>query len=62
MGFDRVQDILRNKSSVLLDYIEFSTRLNQFENFGEHENYLFHNENNVVLNEKSVEGKPCINR
>ena len=24
--------------------------------------YLYHNENNVVLNEKSVEGKPCLNR
>ena len=28
----------------------------------EHENCLFQNENNVVLNENSVEGKPCINR
>ena len=27
-----------------------------------HENCLFRNENNVVLNEKSVEGKPCMNR
>ena len=31
------------------------TRLNQFEMFEE-------NENNVVMNENSVEGKPCINR
>ena len=38
------------------------TRLNQFVMFGEHENYLFQNENNVVLNENSVERKPCINR
>ena len=30
--------------------------------FGEHENCLFQNENDVVLNENSVEGKPCINR
>ena len=30
--------------------------------FVEHENCLFQNENNVVLNENSVEGKPCINR
>ena len=37
------------------------TRLNQFEMFGEHENYLLQNENNVVLHEKIVEGKQCIN-
>ena len=30
--------------------------------FGEHENCLFQNENNVVMNENSVEGKPFINR
>ena len=30
--------------------------------FEEHENFLFQNENNVVLNENCVEGKPCINR
>ena len=29
--------------------------------FEEHESCLFQNENNVVLNENSVEGKPCIN-
>ena len=29
--------------------------------FEEHENCLFQNENNVVLNEKSFEGKQCIN-
>ena len=38
------------------------TRLNQFVMFGEHENYLFQNENNVVLNENSIEEKPCINK
>ena len=27
----------------------------------EHENCMFQNENNVVLNENSVEGKPCKN-
>ena len=44
---------------VLYDYTRLSlglrTRLNHFVIFKEHEN-------NVVLNEKSVEGKPCINR
>ena len=29
--------------------------------FEERENCLFQNENNVVLNENSVEGKTCIN-
>ena len=38
------------------------TRLNKFEIFEEYENCLFQNENNVVLNEKSVEGKQFINR
>ena len=38
------------------------TRLNQFGMFEEHDNCLFENENYVVLNENSVEGKPCINR
>ena len=37
-------------------------RLNQFEIFEEHENCLFKNETNVVLNDNSVERKPCINR
>ena len=27
--------------------------------FGEHKKFLFQNENNVVLNENSVGGKPC---
>ena len=30
--------------------------------FGEHENGLLQNEKNNVLNENSVEVKPCINR
>ena len=30
--------------------------------FEEHKNCLFQNENNVVLNENSIEGKPCINK
>ena len=46
---------LWNKSSVLIDYIEDWTRLNQFGMFEEQEN-------NVVLNENSVDRKPCINR
>ena len=33
---DRIQDSLRNKSSVGLDYIELRTRLNQFGMFVEH--------------------------
>ena len=37
------------------------TRLNQFEMFGEHET-VYQDENNVVLDENSVEIKPCINR
>ena len=49
------KDSLWKKSSVLLDYIEDWTRLNQFEIFKEQEN-------NVVLNENSVDIKPCINR
>ena len=38
------------------------TRLNQFEISEDHENCMFQNENNVILNENSVEVKPCINR
>ena len=49
------RDSLWNKSSVWLDYIEDWNRLNQFEIFEEQEN-------NVVLNENSVDRKPCINR
>ena len=49
------KDSLWNKSYVLLDQIEFMNRLNQFVMFKEQEN-------SVVLNEKSVERKPCINR
>ena len=58
---DRVQASLRNKTSEWLDYIEFSTRLNQFEMFEEHET-VYPDENNVVLDENSVEIKPCIDR
>ena len=36
--------------------------MNQFEILGEHENVLFQNENNVVLNGNSVEVKPYIDR
>ena len=41
-----------------LDWV--GTRLNQFEMFGEHETF-YQDENNVVLDEISVERKPCIN-
>ena len=37
------------------------TRLNQFGMFREHE-IVYPDEKNVVLNENSVERKPCINR
>ena len=46
---------LWNNISVRLDYIEYWNRLNQFGMFKEQEN-------NVFLNENSVEIKPCINR
>ena len=42
------KDILWNKGSVWLDYIDDWNRLNQFEMFEEQEN-------DVVLNENSVE-------
>ena len=51
----KYKDSLWKKSSLQLDKIDFRTRLNKFEIFEEHEN-------NVVLDENSVEGKPCINR
>ena len=38
------------------------TRLNQFEMFVEHWKLSVLKENNVVLNENSVEGKKCIDR
>ena len=53
---DRVQDSLWNKSSVWLDYIEFRTRLNQFE-CSKSMKTVYPDENNVVMNEDSVEGK-----
>ena len=37
------------------------TQLNQFEMFGEHET-VYQDENIVVLDENSVEWKPCMNR
>ena len=40
---------------IVIYQIEYRTRLNQFVMFEEHVN-------NFVLNENSVEGKPCINR
>ena len=49
------KDILWNKGSVWLDYIDDWNRLNQFEMFEEQEN-------DVVLNENSVDRKPCMNR
>ena len=55
------KDSLWNKIYVWLDYIEFRTRLNQFECL-KNMKTVYTDENNVVLNEKSVEGKPCINR
>ena len=38
-----------------------SNRLNQFEMFVEYRKLFFLEENSVVLNENSVEGKLCIN-
>ena len=52
---------IRNKSSELLDYIELgldSICLKYLENM----KTVYQDENNVVLDEKSVELKPCINR
>ena len=42
-----------------LDWV--GIRLNQFEMFEEHKT-VYQDENNVVLDENSVEWKPCINR
>ena len=58
---DIVQDSIWNKSSVWLDYTEFRTRLNQFE-CSKNMKTVYPDENNVVLDENSVEWKPCINR
>ena len=58
---DRVQAILRNKSSEWLDYIELgidSISLKCLENM----KTVYQDEKNVVLDENSVERKPCINR
>ena len=56
---DRMQDSLPNKISVWLDFIEFRTRLNQFE-FSKNMKTVHPDENNVVLNENSFEGKKII--
>ena len=53
---DRVQDSLRNNISVWLDYIEFRTRPNQFE-CSKNMKTVYPDENNVVLNGNSGEGK-----
>ena len=42
-----------------LDWV--GTQINQFEFFGKMKT-VYQDENNVVLDEKSVERKPCINR
>ena len=55
------KDSLWNKSSILLDYIEFRTRLNQFE-YLKNMKMSIQDEKNLVLNKNSVEGKPFINR
>ena len=52
----RGQDSLRNKSSVWLDYIGFSTILNQIE-CSKNMKSFYTDENNIVLNENSVKGK-----
>ena len=59
---DRIHDSLYNNSYIWLDYIELRTRLNKFEMFEEHWKMSVLEENNVVLDEKIVEGKTCINR
>ena len=53
--------VMRNKSSEWLDYIELgfdSISLKCLENM----KTVYQDENNVVLDENSVEWKPCINR
>ena len=54
------KDSLWSKSYVWLEHIEFRTRLNQFE-CPKNMKTDYPDENNVVLNESRVEGKPCIN-
>ena len=61
MSSDRVQASLRNKSSEWLDYIELgldSISLKCLDNM----KTVYPDENNVVLDENSVEINPCINR
>ena len=58
--FDRVQASLRNKSSEWLDFFELgldSISLKCLENM----KTIYQDENNVVLDENSVEKKPRIN-
>ena len=53
--------VLRNKSSEWLDYIELvfdSIILEHLKNI----KTVYHDENNVVLDENIVEWKPCIDR
>ena len=53
--------VMRNKSSEWLDYIELkfdSISLKCLENM----KTVYQDEKNLVLDEKSVEWKPCINR
>ena len=53
--------VIRNKSSEWLDYIELvfdSISLKCLKNM----KTVYQDENNVVLDENSVEWKPCINR
>ena len=61
LKFDRIQDSLYNKSFVWLDQIELTTQLNQFEVFEEHSKLSVLEGGNDVLDETSVERKPCIN-
>ena len=48
------KDSICNKSSIELDQIEFSTKLNQFE-CQKNMKTVYNDENNVVLDENSVE-------
>ena len=52
---------MRNKSSEWLDYIELGLDSISLKCFKNMEN-IYQGENNVVLDENSVEWKPCINR
>ena len=58
---DRVQDSHEEQDFCMTILYLVGTRLNQFEMFEEHET-VYPDENNVVLDENSVEGKPSIYR